>query len=174
MTLSTAAFLGPALAQIQLGIYGHVNKVQYEYGESGKLHLWIVNEGTESVILEDIIVIYPWNAILPWEGNHTVEDLSDAISVGRNRTFTFDFTVPTDIGPLPWGSISVRVITNEGTFYKQISMSVMMPPNQVKGMDNLVTLFTVQIIIGIIAAIIIAAAVFLSGRGSGATWQKAE
>jgi hypothetical protein len=174
MAFSAAAFLGPAQAAIQLGIYGHVNKVQYEYGESGKLHLWIVNEGTESLILEHIIVIYPWNNILPWEGNHTIEDISDAISVDGNRSYTFDFTVPADIGPLPWGSISVTVITNEGTFYKPMSMNVLWPPSPVEGMDNLVTLFTVQIIVAIIAAIIIAAAVFLSGRGAGTAWQKAE
>jgi hypothetical protein len=174
MLFPLASLLGPALAEIQLGIYGHVNKVQYEYGESGKLHLWIVNEGTESLILEHIVVIYPWNSVIPWEGNNTIEDISDAISVDSNRSYTFDFTVPDDIGPLPWGTISVTVITNEGTFYKQISMSVVWPPNQIEGMDNLVTLFTVQIVVGIIAAIIIAAAVFLSGRGTGATWQKAE
>ena len=167
-----------ALARIR--IYGYVDKVQYTYGENGKLKIWILNEGTEPVILHNITVKYPWNAILPWEGNETLKEIDEVIPIGGNGTYSFDFAVPDDRGVLSYNfgipEIEVTVVTDKVTDDRDIILNIVNPPVNtiLQDMDNLVTLITVQIIIAIIAAIIIAAAVFLSGRRPRVTWQKEE
>ncbi len=155
-------------------IYGYVDKAQYQSGDEGKLMIWIVNEGDEALILQNISVIYPWHYHLPWEGNESIELIGEVVLVEGNTTYDFDFTVPDDGRAIGGGSISVRVETDKDTTSTNIPMWISSPPTrlEVKDMDNLITLFTVQIVIAIIAALIIAAAVFLSGRRSGVTWQK--
>lgn len=167
-------------ATASFGIYGYTDKIQYEYGETGELKIWIINDGTDPLILHNITIRYPWNDILPWEGNDTMKEIDEAISVKANRTFSFEFKVPDDRGvlssPLSYSSIEVAVVTDKVDDTEHIPLIITNPPvnMEVQDMDNLVTLITVQIIIAIIAAIIIAAAVFLSGRKPGVTWQKEE
>ena len=155
-------------------IYGYVDKAQYQSGDEGKLKIWIVNEGDEDLILQNISVTYPWNSYLPWEGNESLEKLGKVVLIEGNTTYEFDFTIPSDGRAISWGSISIYVETDKDTESTTIPMSIASPPTrlEVKDMDNVITLFTVQIVIAIIAALIIAAAVFLSGRRSGVTWQK--
>lgn len=174
------AFASSAKAVAQIGIYGYVDKVQYAYGEKGKLTIFIVNEGTDPLILQNITIRYPWNAIIPWEGNYTVKDIDEVISVDGNKTYTFDFTVPNDRGAFSsaydYSEIGVNVVTDKTPGNEKIPISIANPPVNmaVQDMSTLVTLITVQILIAIIAAVIIAAAVFLSGRRPGVTWQKEE
>lgn len=170
-----ASLCASANAAAAVQIYGYVDKAQYQSGEEGTLKIWIVNEGDEDLILQNISVVYPWNAYLPWEGNESLEKLGKVIVIDGNTTYEFDFTVPNDGRATPWGgSINVRVETDKDTEVTNIPMSIASPPTslKVKDMDNVITLFTIQIIIAIIAALIIAAAVFLSGRRSGVAWQK--
>ena len=164
----------PVQAYANFGVYGYVDKIQYDYGESGKLMIWIVNEGDEPLILHNITVYYPWHMVLPWEGNFTEGDIDEVIPVGGNMSYTFDFTVPDDFGPISSGQIETLVVTDKRTRVQNLWMNIVSPPYSMslQNMDNLITLITVLVILVIIAAIIIAAAVFLSGRRPTGTWTK--
>jgi uncharacterized membrane protein len=173
LTLMASLCAGVRAAAV-VQIYGYVEKTQYQAGEEGRLKIWIVNEGDEDLILQNISVIYPWNSYLPWEGNETLTKQGQVVLVNGNTTYEFDFTIPNDGRALASGYISVSVETDKDTDSTSIPMNIANPPTNLKveNMENIVMLFTVQIIIAIIAALIIAAAVFLSGRRSGVAWQK--
>lgn len=159
-----------AKAEARIGIYGYVDKVQYAHGETGQLKIWFLNEGTESLILQNISVEFPWYKILPWEGNITLKEIDEVISVDGNKTYTFDFIVPDDGRVLSSFVRDIEVTIFVDKIYsavrENIQMNIANPPANMalQEANNLVTLMTVQIIITIIAAIIIAAAIFLSGR----------
>jgi len=164
-------FVPLARAQVpQVEIYGYVDKVQYSPGETGELKIWIVNEGDVALIFQNITVVYPWSSYLPWEGNETRKEIGTVISVGGNTTLTFSFTVPNDGRAVTTGpSFSVNVETDKDDDWESIPMNIANPPwnMAIQGMNNLVTLITVQTIM-IIVAIIIAAA-FLSRCRAGVT-----
>lgn len=147
-------------------IYGYVDKTQYLRGEEGKLKIWIVNEGDEDLILQNITVTYPWNYYLPWEGNDSLKKIGEVILIDGNLTYEFDFTVPSDGRALSSGNINLYVVTDKYDATRSIPLSVANPPMSfnLENMDNLIILITVQIVVAIIAALIIAAAVFLTGR----------
>lgn len=147
-------------------IYGYVDKTQYLSGEEGKLKIWIINEGDADLILQNITVTYPWNSYLPWEGNDSRKTIGAVILIEGNTTYEFDFTVPSDGRALAYGSIIVRVVTDKDTDVAYFAINIANPPMSfnLEDMDNLITLITVQIVVAIIAALIIAAAVFLTGR----------
>ncbi len=152
-----------------IAVYGLVDKDQYARGEEGKLTIWIMNTGDEPLILVNITVIYPWYIpALPLEGNETIKLLSEVILVDGNKSYEYSFTVPTD-GRAISGSVAVWVETDKVSDGGSISLNVASPPLNMKlqDMDNLVTLITVQIIVSILAALIVAAAIFLSGRRPG-------
>jgi len=162
--MASLCVLGQAAPQAE--IYGYVDKTQYLSGEEGKLKIWIVNEGDEDLILQNITVTYPWNSYLPWEGNDSQKKIGAVILIEGNTTYEFDFTVPNDGRALVYGSITVQVVTDKDTDVASIPISIANPPMSynLEDMDNLITLITVQIVVAIIAALIIAAAVFLTGR----------
>jgi len=162
--MASLCVLGQALPKAN--IYGYVDKAQYLRGEEGTLKIWIVNEGTEDLILQNITVTYPWNAYLPWEGNDSLKKIGAVILISGNTTHEFDFTVPSDGRALSYGAIRVDVVTDEDEPTVNIPISIANPPMSfnLEDMDNLITLITVQIVVAIVAALIIAAAVFLTGR----------
>ncbi|UCD95796.1 MAG: hypothetical protein JSV35_04595 [Candidatus Bathyarchaeota archaeon] len=162
-----SAIAPSVFADIDVGIYGYVDDVQYAGGDEGQLMIWIVNEGTEAFILQNLTIIFPWNSVIPWEGNVTEADLDEAISIGKNKTFTFDFTIPDDGRALSYSSsIRAYVFVDDELHEAVIPMNIANPPYVMAfdEMNNLITLITVQIVITLLAAIIIAAAIFLSGR----------
>jgi hypothetical protein len=161
-----SAIVPSVFADIDVGIYGYVDNIQYTGGDEGQLMIWILNEGTEAFILQNLTIIFPWNNAIPWEGNITEVDLDEAISVGKNKTFTFDFTIPDDGRALSYSSIRAYAFIDDNLYEAVIPMNIANPPYVMAfdEMNNLITLITVQIVITLLAAIILAAAIFLSGR----------
>ena len=165
--LTLSAIASSVFADIDVGIYGYVDNIQYAGGDEGQLMIWIVNEGTEAFILQNLTIIFPWHNVIPWEGNITEADLDKAISVGKNTTFTFDFKIPDDGRALSYSSsIRAYAFIDDNPYEAVIPMEIANPPvvTAFDEMNNLITLITVQIVITLLAAIIIAAAIFLSGR----------
>lgn len=164
--LMLSAIAPLVIAEVEIGFYGYVDKVQYANGDEGQLLIWIVNEGTDAFILQNLTVIFPWNNVLPWEGNITMEDIDEAISAGSNSTFTIDFTVPDDGRALYSASVQASAYIDGSHYQKIIPLNIANPPvvTAIGEMNNLITLITVQIIITLLAAIIIAAAIFLSRK----------
>ena len=175
IALSALTFTMPVKAVASIEIYGYVDKTQYMPGDTGTLKIWIVNDGTEDIILKSVAIRYPWNAFYIWEGNETIKDINAAILKGGNWSTTRTFTVPTD-GRAKGGSINVDVVTSAVADSKSVSITVASAPTygSLQDMDKLVTLFTVQVVLLIVCTIIIAATIFLSARKPQVTWKAEE
>jgi hypothetical protein len=175
IALSTLTFTMPVNAAAHVEIYGYVDKTQYMPGDKGTLNIWIVNDGTEDVILKSVTIKYPWNAFYIWEGNETIKGINAAILQGGNWSTSRTFTVPTD-GRATGGNIIVEVVTSTITRTKPIPITVASAPayGSLQDMDKLVTLFTVQVVLVIVCTIIIAATIFLSARKPQVTWKAEE
>ena len=172
IALSALTFTMPVKAVASITIYGYVDKTQYMPGDKGTLKIWIVNDGTEDIILKSVTIEYPWNAFYIWEGNETIEDINAAILKGGNWSTSRTFTVPTD-GRAIGGSIRVHVVTSAVSDTNWIPVNVASAPayGSIQDMDKLVTLFTVQAVLLIVCTIIIAATIFLSVRRPQVTWR---
>ena len=175
IALSALTFTTSVNAVASIAIYGYVDKTQYMPGDTGTLKIWIVNDGTEDIILKSVTIKYPWNAFYIWEGNETIKDINAAILKGGNWSTTRTFTLPTD-GRATGGSITVDVVTSAVSDTKRIPITVASAPSygSLKDMDKLVTLFTVQVVLLIVCTIIIAATIFLSARKPQVTWKAEE
>jgi hypothetical protein len=175
IALSALTFTMPVKAVASITIYGYVDKTQYMPGDTGTLKIWIVNDGTEDIILKSVTIEYPWHYSYIWEGNETIEDINAAILKGGNWSTSRTFTVPTD-GRAIGGNIRVHVVTNDPTNTNWIPITVASAPayESIQDMDKLVTLFTVQAVLLIVCTIIIAATIFLSARKPQVTWKAEE
>jgi hypothetical protein len=175
IAFSAIVFTAPANAVASIEIYGYVDKPQYMPGDTGTLKIWVVNDGTEDVILKSVTIKYPWNVFYIWEGNETLKDINSAILKGGNWSTTRTFIVPMD-GRAKGGSITVDVVTSAVSDSKSISINVASAPayESLQDMDKLVTLFTVLVVLLIVCTVIIAATMFLSTRKPQVTWKAEE
>jgi hypothetical protein len=82
------------------------------------------------------------------------------------------FTVPTDGRGVPTG-VSIRIGTNKGYVDEGGSyyINVYTAP---KYMEQVITLFTIQVVLIIVCTIIIAATIFLSARRPQVVWKAEE
>jgi len=178
--------LAPSVVANGVYAYSKLDKVQYAPGEQGTISITLRNTGDEPIELYNVTVIFTdWMlyTIDGWDeiGNWTI-DYRDLDPIGSDKTIELDdiqFTVPTDgRAASTWGSTPVHMYlhTTKGILHEQQYINVISPStyNLQKAMDNVVLLLSVGAILAIISAIIIAAAVFLSGRRPGVTWQKEE
>lgn len=97
------AIVSPTLTYAEppttVNIYAWTDKTGYNPGESGKLTIVIRNDRTDQdLILYNITVTYPWFAYTgeKWEGNDTITINEAFQKNGGTKTFTRDFTVPSD------------------------------------------------------------------------------
>lgn len=107
-------------------VYGYVDKINYSLGEVGELKLWLVNEGDEDLIFQNITILYPWNYNLPWEGNDSLKNVGHVILVGGNISLTFSFTVPND-GRTSGSYINIYIETDRVSQSRNIPMTVSSP-----------------------------------------------
>jgi uncharacterized membrane protein len=160
-----------AVADIE--IYGYTDKIQYMPGEKGTVKYWIHNEGTEEVILKNIIIEYPWHSLYVWEGNETIKEINTVILIGGNWSATATFTIPSD-GRAIGGYVRITVVTDKVSRSRNIPLNVANAPvyTAFQDMDKIVTLFTVLVVLLIVCTVIIAATMFLAGRKPQVTWTK--
>jgi uncharacterized membrane protein len=174
--------LAPSILAADFAVYPSLDKVQYAPGEQGKISMVIRNVGADPIEIKNISVVFDnWMmyTVDGWDklGNQTI-DYSDLDPIGSNKTVALEdvsFTVPTD-GRATSTDVSIRIYTNEGYRPYEVHVSVVDPEvlSLQRSMDNIVTLLTLVAILAVISAIIVAAAIFLSGRRPGSTWQKEE
>jgi uncharacterized membrane protein len=177
IALSALAFTTTVKAVPSVAIYGYVDKTQYMSGDTGTLKLWVVNDGTEPVILQTVTIEYPWHAYYIWEGNETMKNIDTAIVAGGNWTTSRTFTVPTD-GRAKGGYVYVHVVTDKTSATESFLITISVASPETTGslhdLDQIVTLFTVTAVLLIVCTIIIAATLFLSGRKPSVTWKAEE
>lgn len=150
------------------------DKPEYAPGESGTLYFAYTNEADSAVTLKRIKIVYAeWQAPIngQWEGNQTVE-VNVALVGGGNYTGNAKFTVPTD-GRAQSTYVQVTFETDPtsspSTYTATISVS-----QTPKYMDQVITLFTIQVVLLIVCTIIIAATIFLSARRPQIMWKTEE
>lgn len=149
------------------------DKSEYSPGETGTLHIVFYNGENSAVTIEEVTIVFQnWRAYKndEWKGNQTLEINEAVVSKGTYETET-TFVVPTD-GRAISTSVSIRVQTTElGNIYSYPSIMVAETP---KYMEQIVTVFTIQVVLIIVCTIIIAATIFLSARRPQMMWQKEE
>jgi len=179
--------LAPSVGANSVNAYSKLDKVQYAPGEQGTISITLRNLALDEPIeLYNVTVIFEYwmlYTIDGWDeiGNWTI-DYSDLDPIGSEKSIELDdiqFTVPTDgraadtLGSTP---VDMYLHTSKGVLHEEQRINVISPStHSLQGaMDNVVLLLSVGAILAIVSAIIIAAAVFLSGRRPGVTWQKQE
>jgi hypothetical protein len=149
------------------------DKQKYVAGEKGTLYIAFYNNRDVAVTIQNItITYYSWMAYTgeKWVGNETQ---TVNIPLSAKDTHVFDditFTVPTD-GRAVTTTVYVEIGTDHG--YKSGSGYINVPevPSY---MGQIVTLFTILVVLLIVCTIIIAATIFLSARRPQVTWRPQE
>ena len=151
------------------------DKWDYAPGESGTLHIVFYNGRSYALTIKEIFVVFnDWWAYKDdaWEGNQTLT-VNKAVAVNETYETSVAFTVPTD-GRAESTSVSITIRTTEVgdiNFPYYGSVVVTTTPRY---MDQIVTLFTVQVVLIIVCTVIIAATIFLSARRPQVTWKAEE
>jgi hypothetical protein len=149
------------------------DKQKYDPGEKGTLYIAFHNNRDVAITVKNITIIYySWRAYTggKWVGNET---RTVDIPLSGGNTHVFDdvtFTVPTD-GRAVDTSVNVQIGTDYG--YKGGGGYINVPQVP-RYMEQIVTLFTVFVILLIVCTIIIAATIFLSARRPQVTWKPQE
>lgn len=184
LTLSliyTSFVLFAPLAQAQWTssrIIAWTDKSEYSAGQTGKLYITYNNDRDDPVTIRNITITFnEWQAYInkEWVGTltYTPSENEKTITEHTARTFEVSFTVPSD-GRAKTTNVNITVSTNEPiSDSKSIHDGVYVVETPVY-MDQIVTIFTIQVVLIIICTIIIAATIFLSARKPQITWRKGE
>ena len=172
--LSIALFVPLAVAQPDLQITAWTDKPDYMPGEKATLYIALNNTGKSALTIKNITVTYEsWRAYMndEWVGDQTI-GVDKAIKVGETLRVETTYLVPTDGRAKPT-SVSMAVSTDHGsrTYTDVAYIQVSTTPRYI---EQIVTVFTVQVVLLIVCTIIIAATIFLSARRPRATWRKEE
>jgi hypothetical protein len=164
-----------ANASASVSVYGYTDKTNYMPGDSVTVTFYVYNYGPDQIVLANVTVIYPWYNIL-WGGNQTINANSAVIAKGKNYTNTATFTIPTD-SRASGDMIDFSFVYMIGSTTYTGSGSINFPLTSgatalsLRDMDTLATMLTVETILLIIGALIIAAAILLIKRGPKAEWK---
>jgi len=154
------------------------DKPMYSAGQAGKLYITYNNVRDAPVEIRRITVVFDeWWAFInnAWVGNLTYEPTEViAVTAHTTRVFEISFTVPSD-GRATSTSVDIKVYTNlplpDTPDPPKPTISVAEP---IFYMEQIVTLFTVQVVLIIVCTIIMAATIFLSARRPQVMWRKEE
>jgi len=173
MTVSMLLLAGLVNAQQPETVTAWTDKSEYAPGETGTLHIVFYNDEGSAVTIEKITIIFDgWRAYRndKWEGNQTIEINQAVVSKGVYEK-EISFTVPTN-GRAKSTNVPITIKTTElGNIYEYHFITVTETP---KYMEQVVTLFTIQVVLLIVCTIIIAATIFLSARRPQVTWKPQE
>jgi hypothetical protein len=154
------------------------DKHEYSPGQTGRLYVAYNNIREDPVTIRNITVVFEeWWAYIndAWVGNLTYEPSEDEKTIAEHttRVFEISFTVPSD-GRARRTDAVIEVYTNLPKSDKPSSdpeISVFETPVD---MEQIITLFTIQVVLLIVCTIIIAATIFLSARRPQVTWKPTE
>ena len=141
---------------------------QYSPGQSGTLYITYNNNRAAPVTIRNITIVFEnWWAYTSsgWVGNLTYvpTDAEKTITEHTAHTFQVSFTVPSD-GRARTTYVDLKVYTNlsfADQLFQKTSVEVASTPVY---MTQIITLFTIQVVLLIICTMIIASAIFLAGR----------
>ena len=149
------------------------DKSAYTPGESGTLYITFHNPRNEDKIsIYNITITFElWFTYTAgkWEGNYTLE-INTVYDPGETLEKQIEFTVPTD-GRAKSTWVTVHVDADRKIPDTDYYVEVITTP---KYMEQIITLFTIQVVLLIVCTIIIAATIFLSARRPRITWKAEE
>lgn len=175
--------LGSSVRADDVEAYVNFDKAEYRPGEQGTISITIRNAGTSPIEVKNVTIAFAkWMTYTEdgWDelGNKTIS-YSSPLIIGSNTTDALDaisFTVPTD-GRAVSTRVDILVYTNRPAPIGYSATVTVVDPSTLsllRAMDNMVTILALVAVSAIIAAVIIAAVVFLSARRPSVTWQKEE
>jgi hypothetical protein len=177
MTVSMLLLAGLVNAQPET-VTVWTDKHGYSPGQTGKLYVAYNNNWKDPVTIRNITVVFSeWWAYIndAWVGNLTYTPSEDDKTIAEytTRVFEISFTVPSD-GRARQTDAEIKVYTNL-PYSNQPSItpeiSVFETPVYI---EQVITLFTIQVVLLIVCTIIIAATIFLSARRPQVTWRPQE
>ena len=149
------------------------DKSAYTPGESGTLYITFHNNLRKKVSIYNITITFElWFTYTAgkWEGNYTLE-INTVYDPGETLEKQIAFTVPTDgRAKSTWVTVHVNADTDtdlDTDYYVEVITTP-------KYMEQIITLFTIQVVLLIVCTIIIAATIFLSARRPRITWKAEE
>lgn len=159
-------------AAAQVTTYFTLDKLQYNPGDKGTISIIIRNLSDDPIQLKNVSLVFDnWMkyTLDGWDeaGNWTI-DLTDMAAISANTSIALDdisFTVPTDARAVST-EVDITINTNQGPISRELNIYVRSPGEltMVRSLENIVTLLTLGALLAIIGAVIIAAAIFLTGR----------
>jgi hypothetical protein len=175
MAVSALILIPLTNAQTPQQLTTWTDKSEYAPGETGTLNIVFYNYRASAVTIQKIIVVFNnWRAYKngQWEGNQTLT-LTPPVAVAGKGVYatSVTFTVPTD-GRAVSTSVDITIQTTELGDIGPLEGSVAVTTT--KYMDQIVTLFTIQVVLIIVCTVIIAATIFLSVRRPQVTWRAEE
>ena len=175
-TLALLAMLFVSIVNAQVAIAPvtvRMDKRNYLPGEKGEIYVSFYNDANSPVSIHNITVIYyEWQAYIDdkWVGNKTIKVDLTAKEHGVKQLDPIDFVVPSD-GRAGYCSVKILIGTTAGYESGNGEIYVTQTPHY---MEQILTLFTVQVVLLIVCTIIIAATIFLSARRPQVTWKHEE
>jgi hypothetical protein len=164
-----------------LAIYGYSDRVQYGPGDSGSIKFWVFNNDAIPITIENVTIEFPWS-YPGLGGNYTIKGIGVTLTKGQNWTSTQSFTIPNDGRANALSSSSSATITayyeysvssvvSSSSYSGYVTLNIAAAPYPTS-IEDLQTLLTITIIMILIAAIIIAVAIFMTKRSPQATSPK--
>lgn len=175
--VTVAVFIAAPLASAQEPptLTAWTDKAEYAPGETGTLSFALYNNGGSALNIKKVTIVFDeWRAYRngQWEGNQTIDVTPPLVVESKAAPYenSTKFTVPND-GRAQTTSVHITFYTvDTGIAASGIySITVVRTPRY---MDQIVTLFTVQIVLIIVCTVILAATIFLSARRPQVTWSK--
>jgi hypothetical protein len=175
---TVAVFIAAPLASAQEPptLTAWTDKAEYGPGETGTLSFALYNSGSSALNIKKVTIVFDeWRAYRngQWEGNQTIDVTPPLVVESKAAPYenSTKFTVPNDgraqstLVHITFYTVDTGIAAS-GTY----SITVTTTP---KFMDQIVTLFTVQIVLIIVCTVILAATIFLSARRPPqVTWSK--
>ena len=154
------------------------DKHEYSPGQTGKLYVAYNNIREDPVTMRNITVVFSeWWAYInnAWVGNLTYKPSENEKTIAEHttRVFEISFTVPSD-GRARLTNAKIKVYTNlPGSDEPSSDPAISVFETPVYE-EQIITLFTIQVVLLIVCTIIIAATIFLSARRPQVTWKPEE
>lgn len=148
------------------------DKSQYVPGETGTLHFVLFNSGKIDMSVQRITIVFQlWQAYIDgqWEGSQIIE-VNKVVEPNTVYENSVEFTVPSD-GRAKTTSVGITAETAVLSLYPKYTYDSVVVADAPRYMDQIVTLFTIQQILIIVATVVIAATLFLSSRRPSVVWK---
>ncbi len=169
--LLTFAVTFDVKADPSIQVYAYTERIQYRPGESGTIKILVINTASDVGIIKNVTIEYPWY-IPGLDGNDTINNIIQTLTLNQNWTSSVSFTIPTDGRVANYaGSTSAHVTVyydysvantpRSTSRSRDVGMNIVSAPMlfSVQELSMLTILLILVIIVVLVSALIVAYAV---------------